>query len=59
METTRVTGINYIDRGPQFAAQMTKELNTMLGIQSDLATAFHLQSDGQTEQMNQELEQYL
>ena len=47
------------DRGPQFAAQITKELNTMLGIRSDLATAFHPQSDGQTEQMNQELKQYL
>ena len=47
------------DQGPQFAAQMTKELNAMLGIQSDLAMAFHLQSDGQTKQMNQELEQYL
>ena len=36
------------DRGLQFAAQMTKELNVMLGIWSDLATAFHPQSDGQT-----------
>ena len=47
------------DQGPQFTAQMTKELNTMLGIRSNLATAFHPQSDGQTERMNQELEQYL
>ena len=48
-----------LDRGPQFAAELTKELNRMLGIQTKLSTAFHLQTDGQTERMNQELEQYL
>jgi len=47
------------DRGPQFAAKLTKELNRMLGIETRLLTAFHPQTDGQTEQMNQELEQYL
>ena len=47
------------DRGPQFAAELTKELNRMLGIETRLSTAFHPQTDGQTEQMNQELEQYL
>ena len=47
------------DRGPQFAAELTKELNRMLGIETRLSTAFHPQMDGQTEQMNQELEQYL
>ena len=44
------------DRGPQFAAELTKELNRMLGIQTKLSTAFHPQTDGQTERMNQELE---
>ena len=47
------------DRGPQFAAELMKELNRMLGIKTKLSTAFHPQTDGQTERMNQELEQYL
>jgi len=46
-------------RGPQFAAGLMKELNKMLGIETRLSTAFHPQTDGQTECMNQELEQYL
>jgi len=48
-----------LDRGPQFVAELTKELNRMLGIRTKLSTAFHPQTDGQMEQMNQELEQYL
>ena len=48
-----------LDRGPQFAAELTKELNRMLGIETRLSTAFYPQTDGQTERMNQELEQYL
>jgi len=48
-----------LDQGPQFAAELTKELNQMLGIETKLFTAFHPQTDGQTEWMNQELEQYL
>ena len=47
------------DRGPQFVAKMTKELNRMLEIEMKLSTVFHLQTDRQIEQMNQELEQYL
>jgi len=47
------------DRGPQFAAGLMRELNRMLGIESKLLTAFHLQIDGQIERVNQELEQYL
>jgi len=35
------------------------ELNGMLGIKSKLLMAFHPQTDGQTERVNQELEQYL
>ena len=40
------------DRGPQFVAEFTRELNKMLGIETRLLTAFYLQTDGQTEQMN-------
>jgi len=47
------------DRGPQFAAGLMKELNELLGIKTKLSTAFHPQTDGQMERMNQELEQYL
>jgi len=47
------------DRRPQFAAGLMKELNKMLGIKSKLSMAFHPQTDGQTERVNQKLEQYL
>ena len=47
------------DRGPQFVAELTRELNRMLGIKTKLSTVFHPQTDRQTERMNQELEQYL
>jgi len=47
------------DRGPQFVAGIMKELNGMLGIELKLLTAYYLQTDGETECVNQELEQYL
>ena len=47
------------DRRPQFAAELMKELNKILGIEMRLSTTFHPQTDGQMERMNQELEQYL
>jgi len=47
------------DREAQFAANLMRELNQILGIETKLSTAFHLQMDGQTEQVNQELKQYL
>jgi len=47
------------DKGLQFIAEITKELNDMLEIKTKLLTSFHLQTDGQTERINQELEQYL
>ncbi len=47
------------DRGPQFASQFMKALNLLLGIKTSLSTAYHPQTDGQTERLNQEVEQYL
>ena len=47
------------DRGPQFTAELMRELNQMLGIESKMLMAFHPQTDGQMERVNQELEQYL
>jgi len=43
------------DRGLQFAAEMMKELNNMLGIEMKLLISFHLQTDGQTEKINQKI----
>ena len=47
------------DRGPQFIAEFTCKLYCLLGIKLAATTAYHLQGDGQTERVNQELEQYL
>jgi hypothetical protein len=47
------------DRGPQFVAEFWKHLTKRLGIQSLLSTAFHPETDGQTEVSNAFLEQYL
>jgi len=47
------------DQGVQFVAGLMKKLNGILEIEIKLSTAFHLQTDGQTECANQELEQYL
>ena len=37
------------DREPQFAAELMKELNQMLGIETRLSMAFHSQTDRQME----------
>jgi len=47
------------DKGLQFTAGLMRKLNEILGIKSKLSTAFHPQTDGQTERVNQELKQYL
>ena len=47
------------DRGPQFAAMAFRELLKLLGIKSNLTIACHPQTNGATEQVNQEIEAYL
>ena len=47
------------DCGPQFAAKSFLELLKLLKIKSSLTTAYHPQSDGATEQINQEIEAYI
>lgn len=47
------------DRGPQFASRVFQGLCSKLGITSKLSTAYHPQTDGQTERANQEIEAYL
>jgi len=47
------------DRGPQFAGKFSKALAARLGMQWKLSTAFHPQTDGQTERMNRTVEDML
>ena len=47
------------DRGPQFVSRFWRYLARRLMIQANLSTAYHPQSDGQTERLNAILEQYL
>ncbi|KAF8638134.1 hypothetical protein AX16_010568 [Volvariella volvacea WC 439] len=47
------------DRGTQFAAQIFQEWQKLLGTKTTLSTAYHPQTDGETERMNQEIETYL
>lgn len=47
------------DRGPQFTSEFWKHLTRRLKISATLSTAYHPETDGQTERMNAILEQYL
>jgi hypothetical protein len=47
------------DRDPQFTAQFTCQMCTLLGITQNVSTAYHLQTDGQSECTHQWVEQYL
>ena len=47
------------DRGPQFASKSFVKLLKLLGITSMLSMAYHPQTDGTTEWVNQEIEAYL
>lgn len=47
------------DRGTQFNNKFLRALYDKLGIQPRFSTAYHPQTDGQTERMNQEIETFL
>jgi len=47
------------DCGSQFVASFTKELYRLLGIQISFSIAWYPQTDGQTERVNQKLNQFL
>jgi len=48
-----------LDRRPQFIAHFTSELYRLPGIKLASSTAWHPQTNGQMERVNQELDQYL
>jgi hypothetical protein len=47
------------DRGTMFTSKLWTSLCDILSIRQNLSTAYHPQTDGQTERTNQTLEQYL
>ena len=47
------------DREPQFTSKFMEEFTKALGTKRQLSTAYHLQTDGQTERINQEIETFL
>ena len=47
------------DRGPQFNNLFWKEVNALTGMKRKLSSAYHPQTDGQTESTNRTLEEML
>jgi hypothetical protein len=47
------------DRGQIFVGHFMRDLLKLLGVKSNTSTAYHPQTDSQTERVNQEIEQYL
>ena len=47
------------DRGPQFASKFMEEFTKALGTKRQLSTAYHPQTDGQMERINQEIGTFL
>ena len=47
------------DRDTVFTSKLWSELMRLLDVSQDMSTAYHAQTDGQTERVNQVLEQYL
>jgi hypothetical protein len=47
------------DRGPQFNSRFLKSIYQQTGTDVSVSTAYHPQTDGQTERTNQEIEQFV
>ncbi|EJD38860.1 DNA/RNA polymerase [Auricularia subglabra TFB-10046 SS5] len=47
------------DRGPQFISSFARDLHKLLGPEATPSTAYHPQTDGQTERENAKIEKYL
>src|SRR5258708_3445550 len=47
------------NHGPTFMSNFLCKLTTLLGVKLTPSTSYHLQTDGQMERMNQEIEAYL
>lgn len=47
------------DRGPQFTSQLWRDLTSLLSVSHALSSAYHPQTDGQTERANRVLEEML
>src|SRR5882724_5787210 len=47
------------NRGTQFVSNFTRSLSQLLKIRITVSTAYHPQTDGQTERVNQEVKQFL
>jgi len=47
------------NRGPQFASKFIEELTKALGTKRQLSIAYHPQTDGQMERINQEIGTFL
>ena len=48
-----------MDRDPRFTSHFAKAVCKATGIQQNISTAFHPHTDGQSEQMNKWIEEYL
>ncbi len=56
MPNTECPQVVISDRGTVFVSKFMKDLYDLLQIKANASTAYHPQTDGQTERVNQEVE---